>query len=237
MTHDECAADFVLRRLTRKRYPGACSLEFQNLMDIVLKCLLRWNTEYQHSDGMGIAGDLIAWNQANEEQGRGSLHAHWQLFTEQLSSRARADLFHEDRNIRDRARKELADYIDNMICASYGADVEITHACNSVKNQSLPDHYHDDLAKKAAAPDAGYISRHIQTFRNARHKIICHQVQGDLIICNKCGGFVRCSDIPEDFYKHHSAKRRVSGSPHLLLYERYFPDIIPFLYSKENTTN
>ena len=96
LSHDDCAADFIVRRQTRKRYPGACSLEFQNVMDIVLKCLLNWDSEQKKSLGTGMVGDLVAWNQTVEEQGPGSLHAHWQLFTKQLSTKARLDLFHRD---------------------------------------------------------------------------------------------------------------------------------------------
>jgi hypothetical protein len=100
-------------------------------MDIVLRCLFNWDDEEKQSLGPGIVGDLVAWNQAIEEQGRGSLHAHWQLFTKQLSTRARLDLFHTDKTIKDIARKELVDYIDSMICASYGTDIDIIHDCKA----------------------------------------------------------------------------------------------------------
>jgi hypothetical protein len=44
LSHEECAFDFTMRCQTRKKYPGACSLKFQNAMDIVLTCLLNWDS-------------------------------------------------------------------------------------------------------------------------------------------------------------------------------------------------
>jgi hypothetical protein len=212
LSHDECAVDFVIRRRTRKRYPGACSLEFQNVMDIVLRCLFNWDDEEKQSLGPGIVGDLVAWNQTTEEQGRGSLHAHWQLFTEQLSTRARLDLFHTDKVTKDIARKELVDYIDSMICASYGTDIDIVHDCEAPR---IPNGIGFDIldkrAKESSTPTEKFSSRSHQIFRDARHKYCRSTTNSYLTICNHCSGFIRSEDIPNDFYKLQSSKRRVSN--------------------------
>jgi hypothetical protein len=210
LSEEECALNFTIRRQTRKKYPGACSLEFQNTMDIVLKCLLNWDSDKKERSGTGIVGDLDGWAQAGEEQGRGSLHAHWQLFTEQLSTKIRFELFHRDELIHDTARKELADYIDNMICASYGTKLQITHACNKPQKSTSKHEIHDKKAKEMSSPGDAFYPRHPQIFRDARHKMICNRIEGDLITCGKCSGFVRSSDIPNKFYKDQSSKRRVS---------------------------
>lgn len=180
-------------------------------MDIVLRCLLNWDDKEKQSLGPGIVGDLVAWNQAIEEQGRGSLHAHWQLFTEQLSTRARLDLFHTDKVIKDVARKELVDYIDGMICASYGTDIDIVHDCEApcVPN-GIELGIYDRQAKESSSPTEKFFSRSHQIFRNARHKHCRAMVNSYLTICNHCGGFIRSEDIPNDFYKLQSSKRRVS---------------------------
>jgi hypothetical protein len=36
----DCIADFVLRKDIRLKSPGACSLEFQSVMQIVVECML-----------------------------------------------------------------------------------------------------------------------------------------------------------------------------------------------------
>ena len=98
-----------------------------------------------------------------------------------------------------------------MICASYGSEIEIIHACNEPqKSHGNPDIYNRE-AKEMSSPSDAFYPRHPQTFRDARHKIICNCIEGDLITCNKCGGFVRSGDIPNNFYKAQSSKRRVSN--------------------------
>ena len=185
-------------------------------MDIVLKCLLNWDKEENKSLGPGMVGDLVAWNQTIEEQGRGSLHAHWQLFTKQLSTKARLELFHEDKVIRDTARKELIDYIDSMICASYGSEIDILHTCsNQTFNTTCHHGSYDKEAKEIAPQNEKYFSRHPQIFRDCRNKY-CTSNTGYLSICNTCGDLINCEDIIENFYRQQSSKRRVSNTPPLI---------------------
>jgi hypothetical protein len=44
------------------KYPGACSLEFQSVMQILTKCILRWDTKTQSSKGKGILGTVLAFS-------------------------------------------------------------------------------------------------------------------------------------------------------------------------------
>ncbi len=69
----------MLRREARINNPGACSLEFQSVMQILTECLLKWDTKTQISKGKGILGTVIAFAGADEEQGRKTLHQHWQI--------------------------------------------------------------------------------------------------------------------------------------------------------------
>ena len=55
-TEDECLADFVLRKNTRLNNPGACSLEFQSIMQILTECMLKWDIKSKSSTGKGILG-------------------------------------------------------------------------------------------------------------------------------------------------------------------------------------
>jgi hypothetical protein len=56
------------------KYPGACSLEFQSVMQILTTCILRWDTKTQSSKGKGILGMVLVFSGADEEQGRKTLH-------------------------------------------------------------------------------------------------------------------------------------------------------------------
>ncbi len=59
-SEEDCLADVVLRRDTRMKYPGACLSEFQSVMQILTKCMLRWDTKIQSSRGKGILGTVLA---------------------------------------------------------------------------------------------------------------------------------------------------------------------------------
>jgi hypothetical protein len=55
-SEEVCLADFVLQRDTKMKYTGACSLEFQSVMQILTKCMLRWDSKTQSSKRKGILG-------------------------------------------------------------------------------------------------------------------------------------------------------------------------------------
>jgi hypothetical protein len=57
----------VLHRDARINNPGACSLEFQSVMQILTECLLKRETKTQTSKGKGILGTIIAFAGADEE--------------------------------------------------------------------------------------------------------------------------------------------------------------------------
>ncbi len=95
-SEEDCLADFVLQRDTRMKYPGACSLEFQSVMQILTKCMLRWDTKTQSSKGKGILGTVFLFSGADEEQGRKTLHQHWQIWVQELNQTLQDCLFDTD---------------------------------------------------------------------------------------------------------------------------------------------
>ncbi len=103
-SEEDCIADFVLRKDARISYPGACSLEFQSIMQILMECLLRWDTKTQTAKGKGILGTVIAFAGADEEQGRKTLHRHWQIWVKEINQTVRDSLFHKDTKTRTDAR-------------------------------------------------------------------------------------------------------------------------------------
>jgi hypothetical protein len=111
------------------KYPGACSLEFQSIMQILTKCMLRWDTKTQSSRGKGILGTVVAFFGADEEQGRKTLHQHWQIWVQELNQTLRDCLFDTDAIKRKDARKTFCQQVDNVISACYGPDLSITHRC------------------------------------------------------------------------------------------------------------
>ncbi len=119
----------MLRRDARINNPGACSLDFQSVMQILTECLLKWDTKTQTSKGKGILGTVIAFAGADEEQGRKTLHRHWQIWVEEINQTIRYCLFHKDDTTRAEARNIFFKHIDDVISASYGLDLYISHRC------------------------------------------------------------------------------------------------------------
>jgi hypothetical protein len=117
----------VLHRDARNKYPGTCSLEFQSVMQILTECLLKWDTKRQTSKGKGILGTVLAFAGADEEQGRKTLHQHWQIWVEEINQTLRDCLFHKDTTTRNKAQNTFCKHINNVLSASCGPDLCITH--------------------------------------------------------------------------------------------------------------
>ena len=227
LTPDQCAADFVIRRATRKKYPGACSLEFQNIMKIIIEKIFLWDQDKQSSDTFTPLGDINGWIQAAEEQGRGSLHAHWIIFTKQLSSRIRQDLFHPNIDKRLEARLELASYIDCIIDASFGTDLKTTHACkvknrNSSHSKSAAVDTNNDCDIKPRDPEEVFKSVNPQIFRDARHKVLSSLIGGKMLMCKTCKRPVSHEDLFKSTLKQFARKKRVCANIYGILSPSFF---------------
>ncbi len=69
--------------------------------------MLRWDTKTQSSKGKGILGTVLAFSGANEEQGRKTLHQHWQIWVQELNQTLQYCLFDMDAHKRKDARKKF----------------------------------------------------------------------------------------------------------------------------------
>ncbi len=115
-------------------------VEFQSVMQILMECMLWWDVKKKTKRWKGILGTVVAFSAADEEQGRKTLHHHWQIWVTEIKQTVKKCLFHEDITIRDRARKTFCKQIDNVITASYGAELCITHNCLNENNDVVCKH-------------------------------------------------------------------------------------------------
>jgi hypothetical protein len=136
----DCFADLVLQKDIRLNHPGACSLGFQSVMQILMEYMLQWDVKKKTTRGKGILGTVVAFSAADEEQGRLTLHHHWQLWATEINQTVHNCLFHEDITIRDRAKKKICKQINNVITASYGAALCVTHNCLNENNDVVCKH-------------------------------------------------------------------------------------------------
>ena len=163
---------------TRLDFPGACSLNFEGVMQIILSELLAWDSDKQEGSEDGIAGELDAWGMAVEEQARKTLHSHWLLWSKRLA-KMRNDLFDDDGNMNETARKKFCARIDQVMSSSY-TDNEWTveHKCGARGKV-------DEVFKECK----------LQVLRDARHKVLCHDLCGKVMECNECHEKVSTQNI------------------------------------------
>jgi hypothetical protein len=171
----------VLQKDARISYPGACSLEFQSVMQFITECLLRWDTKTQTSKGKGILGTVIAFVWADEEQGCKTLHQHWQIWVKEINQTVRDSLFHKDTKTRTDTQNSFLKHINNVICANYGSDLRITHKCVKELKTGIANNLFKDK-------DPCY-------FQQGRHKDLCDEVKGGIMYCGECNKTITTVDI------------------------------------------
>jgi len=177
-TEEECIADFTIRKDARLDFPGACSLYFDGVMQIVVKILLGWNSKEQRGTEDGIFGELDAWSMTVEEQARKTLHAHLLLWSKRLA-KMRYDLFDDDKDKRNKARTDFCDRVNKVMSASYTIDGWIVeHKCETRGKV-------EEIFKECEA----------QVLRDARHKILCQDINGKVMECKGCKEKVSTQDI------------------------------------------
>ena len=115
MDEERCVADFKLRSKTRLTYPGACSLEYQNIKKIVIETLLQWDCIKQKPKEKGVVGTLRAFAPGDDWQSRGTLHSHWKIFIEELTNEVRSALFEGNESDRTKAQQKIIDHIDKVM--------------------------------------------------------------------------------------------------------------------------
>ncbi len=139
----------MLCRDARIKHPGACSLEFQSVMQILTECLLKWDTERHTSKGTGILGTVLAFTGADEERGHKTLHQHWQIWVEEINQTLIDCLFHIDTTTRNEAQHTFCKHINNVPSASYRPDLCIPHRCiDENQNKELKTNIADNLFKE-----------------------------------------------------------------------------------------
>ncbi len=74
-----------MRKDIRLNNPDACSLENQSVMQILMECMLQWDITKKTSKRKGILGTVVAFSAADEEQGRKTLHRHWQIWVKEIN--------------------------------------------------------------------------------------------------------------------------------------------------------
>ena len=181
----ECLADLTLRRRIRRKYPGACSLEFQGAMQIALECLFGWEPKKQRGERM-LFGVMEAYCRADEEQGRGSLHSHWLVWIKHFGQLRRL-LFAKDEHTRELARASYIAYVNKIMCARQcDFEVEVTRTCCVCGTD------------KKGSMNEIFQNRCPNVLREARHEEGCKVVRGQVMSWKPCGCVTPTASMDEE---------------------------------------
>ena len=176
----DCFLDFTLRQSKRLKYPGACSIYYQSVIQAVYE-LLGWDKNRNLKKGKGIFGDPEAICHGDEEQGRTTLHAHFLVWLKHFDN-MRDLLFHNNEDIQERARDVMRQYIDHHFCSDYNYDKDLPVI-------------HEECQQCLPLKELFYETENLQTLRDGRHKLHSSTVKGRVIKCSPCGGELSTHDV------------------------------------------
>ena len=110
----------VKRNELRINHPGICSFYYKLMIDIVLEEVLGWDTIlWQPKSEPGLFGHVLAFVASTEEQGRTTLHTHFQIWIKELLEPYQHMNSHIT-SVRERAEKFLTSAFDRVAsCALF----------------------------------------------------------------------------------------------------------------------
>jgi len=114
MTDEELEQRAKARTDLRIGFPGLCAFCCELVLEIVIEEVIGWDLENHcpREEG-GLLGIPEAFSGAGEEQGRGSLHTHFQIWLREFCQMR--DRLHSGNNPeRISAQKDICDFVDRM---------------------------------------------------------------------------------------------------------------------------
>ena len=75
------------RNELRIKYPGICALFFELALNTIIVEVFGWNLTKKKQETLGLFGRIDAFTCSIEEQGRGTLHAHFLIWNSELNKK------------------------------------------------------------------------------------------------------------------------------------------------------
>ena len=130
-------------------------------------------------------GKVLAFELADKEQGRNTLHRHWQIWVKEPNKNLKDQLFDKDPSVKDEVRCKCCEHFDNGMSTSYGKDLKFMHKCKNKGTEKVATDFADNI----------YQDRDSLIFPNARHKDLCYEIKGKVMQCKDCGHHTKTIDV------------------------------------------
>jgi len=176
---DEILKEYEVRAKERLACPGGCAMDFCNQMEFVIKHIIGWdkNNHCSFQGGeVGAFGEIDAFAEAVEEQGRGTLHAHCVIWIKPVRDMIRA-LTRRGENSND------SDEIENMSLVEY---FEKVMSCSL-----FSDHFE---CRNCESENSKFVQVDKQSVRNMRHRKGSCVHGGKIGLCDSCGFVVQSEE-------------------------------------------
>ena len=221
----KCLLDFNARKKWRTDYPGACAIEYESVMQIVIDVLIGWDQENQQGRS-GIFGIPQAYADCCEEQARFTLHSHISIWIENFND-TRNLLVHENETIRQNAKSELELYFNKIAQASFG-DMFDFESSTTLTPQGV--YKFNDILQPPTEQD----------LRNMRHHVHCKDLHGKIgyypQLCQNID--IRLGGDPNAFRKGLNTDEMVEKNTHVALgdtssihgFNKHQRDILAYTY-------
>ena len=187
MTDAELEKRGVKRNELRINYPGICSFYYELMMDIVLEEVLGWDTElWQPKLEPGLFGHVLAFVASTEEQGRTTLHTHFQIWIEELLEPHQQINSHVT-EVRKSAQEHLISAFDRVASCAF---FDRSKLRGKDKQYSVAKMFDHNCAHKR---NKGKIQRpqvvDDQQLRNLRHHQGCIDTNSCFVQCPHCSQY------------------------------------------------
>ena len=172
----------------------------------MLEDCLGWDIKKNKRKREGMFGKMEAFDGTVEEQERRTLHIHFLLWILNFNS-MRGNMFSQDFQTRERARKCMIEYCSKIMTSSY-PDFNLTHTKSKESDEKC-------LGDIIPVDD--------QVIRNLRHKSKCIDEKGVIAKCNACKQSFTMSKIvnnPLNNWKAKLASEKTFNFQHLVSRER-----------------
>ena len=136
MTNETLRHNAKDRESLRIQNPGICAFVFEIILDIVFETVIGWNRKDNIPTlTTGLFGDVSAVSCSIEEQGRGTLHAHFLIWSNTFKD-LRESIHIGTRPDRRRAETTIVHIVDNLTSTSLIGSTR-SHALHQLRHQCI----------------------------------------------------------------------------------------------------
>ena len=184
-----------LRTKLRIEHPGICAYYYELMLDILLEEVIGWDMEEDAAKNEGgLFGIPLAFTASTEEQGRTTLHTHFQIWIVGYKER-RDKLYSSNYRERKAAEQYLCQYIDKL------SSTELYNPSMSKYRENHSMAFPHDCTKSLSKRKLP-VTVDDQQLRNLRHQKGIDETRGRFADCPHCGHYWTNEELIESYLIH-----------------------------------